>query len=88
MTEPIHRQWCNADDFFLHANDIGEADSVYRVPPEEEGHKCFFARPLFKVEQITASLGSVSKYLYRGEHPRIKNGQCNLVVNQIGIENQ
>jgi hypothetical protein len=29
---------------FLLANGIGEADFIYRVPPEEAGHKCFFAR--------------------------------------------
>jgi hypothetical protein len=28
----------------LLANGIGEADFIYRVPPEEAGHKCFFAR--------------------------------------------
>ncbi|MDB5263938.1 MAG: hypothetical protein JWQ14_3221 [Adhaeribacter sp.] len=43
----------------LLANGVGEAQFVYRVPPEESGHKCFFARtfsfsPLDKPHDVYA----------------------------------
>jgi hypothetical protein len=78
-------------DGLLLANGIGEADFIYRVPPEEAGHKCFFARtfsfsPLDKPHDIYA-LDPVTDRHIGQKNLNIVGQAANFVFNLVHMPN-
>jgi hypothetical protein len=78
-------------DGLLLANGIGEADFIYRVPPEEAGHKCFFARtfsfsPLDKPHDIY-SLDPVTDRHTGQKNLNIVGQASNFVFNLVHMPN-
>jgi hypothetical protein len=78
-------------DGLLLANCIGEADFIYRVPPEEVGHKCFFARtfsfsPLDKPHDIYA-LDPVTDRHIGQKNLNIVGQAANFVFNLVHMPN-